>query len=130
MKKLIATTFSVCLALGSAGAFAQANTMKDSTKSTDGQAKDAMNKGAIERKDSQNRMQAPPATSTTPSDPSKASKNTTDGMAKESMNKGALERKDSQNRMDAGQGKPTASQDKSGAMQSDPMKKDKDGMKK
>ncbi len=130
MNKLIVTTFAACLALGSAGAFAQANPSRDSTKTTDGMAKESMNKDAIDRKDAARSQTQSPSGTMRQGDPTVGSKNTTDGMAKESMNKEAIERKDAANRMQQGQGKPTAAQEKRNSMQADPMKKDDDGMKK
>ena len=132
MKKLSATIFSICLAAGSAGAWAQADPTKKGN-TTDGMAKESMNKGAVENKDAQNKMNAAqnPANSVR-EEPKKGGSNTSDGMAKDSMDKAALEKKDAQNKMDAGKSQANTTRDeaKKGAMEQDPMKKEKDGMKK
>jgi pentapeptide MXKDX repeat protein len=132
MKKLSTTIFAVCLAASSAGAWAQADTTKKGSTTTDGMAKDSMNKGAVEKKDAQNKMDAGKSSpNTVRNEPTKGSSNTTDGMAKDSMNKGAVEKKDAQTKMDAGKSQSTpAREDQKGTMNQDPMKKDKDGMKK
>ena len=132
MKKLSATIFSICLAAGSAGAWAQADTTKKGN-TTDGMAKDSMKRAPSRTKMPRTRWRrARSQANTVPQAPTKGSSNTTEGMAKESMNKEALEKKDAQSRMDAGKSQANTTRDeaKKGAMDQDPMKKDKDGMKK